>query len=81
MLTEDNVENPVQGVLNAPVPANGLDQDGGIVVAAGEKVALWSVPRDLDWPAGSLYDRVMWRPRVDHGRKHETGDAILTRGA
>jgi hypothetical protein len=29
----------------------------------------------------SLLDRMMWRPRVDHGRKHETGDAVFTRGA
>src|SRR3954449_11024152 len=29
----------MQGVLNAPVPADGLDQDGRIVVAAGEEVA------------------------------------------
>ena len=39
MLTEYDVENSVQGALDAPVPANGLDQDGS-VVAAGEEVAL-----------------------------------------
>src|SRR5215208_2078344 len=39
ILTEGDVENPMQGVLDAPVPADGLDQDGGIVAAAGEEVA------------------------------------------
>src|SRR3712207_6595193 len=24
---------------------------------------------------------MVWRPRADHGRKHGTGDAVLTRGA
>jgi hypothetical protein len=81
MLTEDDVENPVLGVLNAPVPANGLDRDGRIVVAAGEEVGLWSVPRVLDLPAGSLSDRMIWQPHVNHGRKHETGYAVLARGA
>jgi hypothetical protein len=28
-----------------------------------------------------LSDRMMWRPRADHGRKHDTGDVVLTRGA
>src|SRR3712207_867520 len=39
VLAEGDVENPMQGVLDAPVPADGLDQDGGIVAAAGEEVA------------------------------------------
>src|SRR5690242_15487072 len=39
ILTEGDVENPVQGVLDAPVPADGSRQNSGIVVAAGEKVA------------------------------------------
>src|SRR4051812_39073794 len=39
ILTEGDVENPMQGVLNAPVAADGLDQDGGIVAAAREEVA------------------------------------------
>src|SRR5689334_6626437 len=38
ILTEGDVENPVQGVLDAPVAANGLGQDGRIVIAAGEEV-------------------------------------------
>jgi site-specific DNA recombinase len=38
-LRKDYFEHPVQGVLDAPVPADGWDQDGGIVAAAGEKVA------------------------------------------
>ena len=36
---EADVENPMQGVLDAPVQADGLGQDGRIVVAAGEEVA------------------------------------------
>src|SRR5512144_795538 len=39
ILAEDDVEDPVQRVLDAPVPADGLDQDGRIVAAAGEEVA------------------------------------------
>src|ERR671916_584375 len=39
ILTEGDVENPMQGVLDAPVPADCPDQDGGIVAAAGEEVA------------------------------------------
>src|SRR3712207_1597897 len=39
VLAEGDVEDPMQGVLDAPVPADGLDQDGGIVAAAGEEVA------------------------------------------
>src|SRR3712207_9124963 len=34
ILAEGDVENPMQGVLDAPVPADGSDQDGGIVAAA-----------------------------------------------
>ena len=36
VLAEGDVEDPVQGVLDAPVPADGPDQDGGIVAAAGQ---------------------------------------------
>jgi len=36
---EADVENPMQAVLDAPVPADGLGQHGRIVVAAGEEVA------------------------------------------
>src|SRR4051794_29988517 len=39
ILTEGDVENRVQGVLDAPVPADGSGQGGRIVVATGEKVA------------------------------------------
>src|SRR4051812_30087840 len=39
ILMEGDVENPVQGVLDAPVPADRPDQDGGIIAAAGEEVA------------------------------------------
>src|SRR6187455_3417555 len=36
---EADIENPMQAVLDAPVAADGLGQDGRIVVAAGEEVA------------------------------------------
>src|SRR5215210_7983383 len=39
ILTEGDVEHPMQRVLDAPVPADGLDQDGGIIATAGEEVA------------------------------------------
>src|SRR3712207_551740 len=39
VLAEGDVEDPVQRVLDAPVAADGLDQDGGSVAAAGEEVA------------------------------------------
>src|SRR3712207_6000940 len=39
VLAEDDVEHPRQRVLDAPMPADGSDQDGGIVAAAGEEVA------------------------------------------
>src|SRR5918998_683434 len=39
VLAEGDVEDPVQRVLDAPVSADGLDQDGRIVAAAGEEVA------------------------------------------
>src|SRR3954470_8889475 len=39
ILTEGDVENPMQGILDGPVPADGATQDGRIVVTAGEEVA------------------------------------------
>src|ERR1051325_3819158 len=39
ILTEADVEHPMQGVLDAPVPADGPGQDGRIIVAAGEEIA------------------------------------------
>src|SRR5688500_10219276 len=39
ILAEGDVENPMQGVLDAPVPADRPGQDGGSVAAAGEQVA------------------------------------------
>ena len=40
ILTGTYVENPMQGVLDTPVPADGSTQDSRIIVAAGEEVAL-----------------------------------------
>src|SRR3954463_8026564 len=39
ILTETDVENPMQSVLDGPVPADGSPQDGRIVVPAGKEVA------------------------------------------
>src|SRR4051794_34145256 len=39
IFSEGDIENPVQSVLDTPVAADGLGQDGRIVVAAGEEVA------------------------------------------
>src|SRR4051794_25154439 len=39
ILTETDVKNPMQGILDSPVPADGSTQDGRIVVTAGEEVA------------------------------------------
>src|SRR3954447_14393222 len=39
ILAEGDIENPMQAVLDAPVPADGPGQDGRVVVAAGEEVA------------------------------------------
>src|SRR3954451_12520183 len=39
ILTEADVENPMQSVLDAPVATDGLGQDGRIVVATSEEVA------------------------------------------
>ena len=36
---EGNIQNPMQGVLDAPVLPDGPDQDGRIVFIAGEEVA------------------------------------------
>src|SRR3954464_15783571 len=49
ILTEGDIENPMQGVLDSPVPADGSRQNGRIFVAAGEKVA--DLGRD---PAGAV---------------------------
>src|SRR3954467_9097406 len=39
ILTETDVENPMQSVLDGPVPADGSTQDGRIVVTAGKEVS------------------------------------------
>src|SRR3954469_11559403 len=39
ILTESDVEHPMQRVLDAPVPADGWDQDGGIIATTREEVA------------------------------------------
>src|SRR3712207_7687982 len=37
--SEGDVENPMQAVLDAPVPADGSAQDGRVIITAGEEVA------------------------------------------
>src|SRR5829696_8274961 len=39
ILTEGDVQHPMQRVLNTPVPADCPDQDGGIIVATCQEVA------------------------------------------
>src|SRR3954470_2372335 len=39
ILTEGDVQHPMQRVLNTPVPADRPDQDSGIIVAARQEVA------------------------------------------
>src|SRR3954468_11998854 len=39
ILTEADVQHPMQRVLNTPVPADCSDQDGGIIVAACQEIA------------------------------------------
>src|SRR5437764_13965898 len=39
ILTEGDVQHPMQRVLNTPVPADRPDQDSGIIVAACQEVA------------------------------------------
>src|SRR5215213_1185520 len=64
ILTEGDVENPMQGVLDAPVPADRPDQDGGIVAAAGEEVA--DLGLDLAG-AGDAADRLHRRHGAEIG--------------
>src|SRR3954452_12073567 len=39
IFSEGDIENPMQGILDGPVPGGGATQDGRIVVTAGEEVA------------------------------------------
>ena len=57
---EDDVENPMQSVLDAPVPADGPSQDGRIVVAAGKEVA--DLGFDLDTIAMRMAERLNTTP-------------------
>src|SRR5215211_8239878 len=64
VLAEGDVEDPMQGVLDAPVPADGLDQDGGIIVAAREE----GVDLGLDLTgAGDAADRLRRQHRAQLG--------------
>ena len=39
ILTEGDVQHPMQRVLNAPMPADRPDQDSGIIIAACQEIA------------------------------------------
>src|SRR5215212_6180412 len=65
VLAEGDVEDPVQRVLDAPVPADGFDQDGGIVAAAGEEEVA-DLGLDLA-AAGDAADRLHRQHRAQLG--------------
>src|SRR3954462_1192410 len=78
-----DVENPMQAVLDAPVPADGLGQDGRIVAAAGEEVADLSLGLTGAVDAADRLDRqsraeigpFMQRLKLSNGRAHENAPA------
>src|SRR3954451_23647793 len=67
ILTEGDVENPMQAVLDAPVPADGLGQHGRIIVAAGEEIA--------DFGLG-LAGAVDTADRLDHQQRAQIGPFV-----
>src|SRR4051794_26846705 len=87
ILMEGDVENPVQGVLDAPVPADRPDQDGGIIAAAGaaagEEVAglgldfagTVDAADRLDRQHGAEIGPVAQRLELSDGRAHEDASA------
>src|SRR4051812_10742000 len=64
VLAEGDVEHPMQCVLDAPVPADGLDQDGGIIATTREEVA--DLALDLTG-AGDAADRLHRQHRAQRG--------------
>src|SRR4051794_38679888 len=83
ILTEGDVENPMQGVLDAPVPTDGPAQDGRIVVAAGEEIADFGLGLAGTVDAADRLDRqqstqigpFMHRLEFSDGRAHENASA------
>src|SRR3954465_9926325 len=83
ILTEADVENPMQSVLDTPVAADGLGQDGRIVVAAGEEVADFGLglagavdPADrLDRQQSAQIRPFVQRLELSDGRVHEDASA------
>src|SRR3954468_22693010 len=83
ILMEGDVENPVQGVLDAPVPADRPDQDGGIIAAAGEEVAglgldfagTVDAADRLDRQHGAEIGPVAQLLELSDGRAHEDASA------
>src|SRR3954464_1556906 len=83
ILMEGDVENPVQGVLDAPVPADRPDQDGGIIAAAGEEVAglgldfagTVDAADRLDRQHGAEIGPVAQRLELSDGRAHQDASA------
>src|SRR3954447_14482483 len=83
ILTECDIENPMQGVLDAPVPTDGPNQDGRIVVAAGEKVADFGLglagtvdaADRLDRQQGAQIGPFVQRLELSEGWAHEDASA------
>src|SRR4051794_41196101 len=79
ILPEGDIENPMQGVLDAPVPADGLGQDGRIVAAAGEEIAdlglgLAGADR-LDCQQCAQIGPFVQRLELSNGRAHKNAAA------
>src|SRR6476646_865756 len=64
---EADIENPMQAVLDAPVPADGLGQHGRIILAAGEEVA------DLGLGLAGAVDTA---DRLDRQQRAEIGPSV-----
>src|SRR3954452_8175639 len=79
ILTETDVENPMQSVLDAPVPADSSTQDGRIVVTAGKEVADFGLDLVGAVDAADYLDRqqcaqigpLVQRLKLSNGRAHE----------
>src|SRR3954469_16441935 len=83
IFSEGDIENPVQSILDAPVAADGLGQDGRIVVAAGEEVADLSfgligavdAADRLDRQQGAQIGPFVQRLELSADRAHENASA------
>src|SRR5690349_24969856 len=71
ILPEGDVENPMQGVLDAPVAADGPSQDGRLIVAAGEEIAHLSL---------DLVGAVDAADRLDRQQRTQSGPFVQRLG-